>query len=332
MVLPLDMSNPATVLSTAVYSATAAEVGEVVIDSLPMPLGQHYLRTAGPASRVFGKAHWYVNPQGVTIVGPRIPLPYDPLSVDILSWDPLTRVAELASDAPISPGTILIDPLRFTTPLVVQDVEQTWSAEGGARATCWCGDGQGSRLQKALTAMVTEKAGLAYLKSYDYRIVLQDPATEALALQVIDPLCGAPLGIIPIDMWMGVPGISAKMLLGAEVVVIFRNGARRSRASSVQARHHPRAPRARDGTRRPARSRGRHAGSDDAGSHGVRRARHLRRRGHGARHDASDVDQLHPVRRRDGGAWRRGRDGPRGLTAAIAALVEPATSKLVVSD
>lgn len=222
-VLPLHIHNPATVLSTAVYSATAAEVGEVVVDALPKPLGQDFVRCAGPASSVFGDADWYVTPQGITTVGPRIPLPYDPTSVDILSYDPLTRAAQLASDAPITPGTILIDPLRFTGALVVRDVEQTWGAEGGARATAWCAESKGSRLQTALTALVTAKAGIPHLKTYVYRVVLQDPATEALALQIVDPTTGAP-NAVPFSMWMGVPGVGAKVLLGSEVLVQFVNG------------------------------------------------------------------------------------------------------------
>lgn len=53
-VLPLPFANPAGVLSTAVYSATAAEVLEVVVDVVPNLLGSTtYLRSAGPASSVF---------------------------------------------------------------------------------------------------------------------------------------------------------------------------------------------------------------------------------------------------------------------------------------
>ncbi len=222
-VLPLPFQNPAGVFSTAVYAATAAEVLETVVDVLPKLLGAtSYQRTAGPASRVFGGSDWYVNAQGVTFVGPRLPLPYDPTSVEILTWDPLTRIAELASDSPIEPGTILLDPLRFDGPLTIRDVEQTWG-EDGARATCGCADKAGSRLAGALSALVREKAGIAYLKQYVYRVVIQDPSTGALALQIVDADTGAP-DAIPVDMWLGVPGVDAKLLLGSEVLVVFANG------------------------------------------------------------------------------------------------------------
>ncbi len=222
-VLPLPITNPAGVLSTAVYAATAAEVLETVVDVLPTLLASKaYLRSAGPASSVFAGRDWYVSPLGVTFVGPRLPLPYNPTTTEILSWDPLTRVAELSGDDPIAPGTILIDPLRFDGPLIVRDVEQTWGADG-ARATCWCAEEKGSRLAKGLAAFVTASAGVPYLKTYVYRVVLQDPALDTLALQIVDPTTGIP-NALPIDMWMGVPGASAKVLLGSEVLVSFANG------------------------------------------------------------------------------------------------------------
>ncbi len=227
-VTPMHVHNPATVLSTVVYAAAAAEVGEVVVDVVPKPLGPDYVRFGGfpivgppgPASRVFGKADWYVSFQGVTFVGARIPQPYNPLTTEILSYDPLTRAAMLACDEPIVPGTILLDPLRFTGPLIVRDVEQTWSADGGARATAWCADEAGSRLQTALVNLVAEKVGLTFLKTYRYRVVLQNPGDESLILQIIDPLSGAP-NAIPFDMWTGVPGIHAKVTPGTEVLVQF---------------------------------------------------------------------------------------------------------------
>ena len=221
-VLPLPFSNPAGVVSTAVYAATAAEVLETVVDVVPSVLGSTtYLRHAGPASAVFGDRDWYVTRQGVTMVGPRVPMPYDPTSAEILSFDPLLRIATVSSDAPIEPGTILLDPLRFDGPLVVRDVEQTWG-EAGARATCWCGESKGSRLGGALSALVAHKAGLPYLKTWLYRVVLQ-PETDSLALQIVDLLSGAP-DALPIDIWYGVPGVSSKLLLGTEVLVAFANG------------------------------------------------------------------------------------------------------------
>ncbi len=232
-VIPMHIHNPATVPSTAVYTLTATEVGEVVIDAIPKPLGTDYVRMGGlpgglpglppaPASSVFGDADWYVNLLGITTVGPRLPLPYNPLTTEILSYDPLTRTAELASDDPIAPGTILLDPLRFDGPLIVRDIEQTWTAETGARATAWCADSTGGRLQTALANLVNATAKTALLKSYLYRVAIQLP-DETLILQIIDPTTGAP-NAIPFPMWMGVPGVGAKLLLGAEVVVSFVNG------------------------------------------------------------------------------------------------------------
>ncbi len=227
LVLPMHFSSPATVLSTTVYAATAAEVGEVVVDSLPKPLGKDFVRFGGlplvgpprPASAIFEGVDWYVTPQGITTVGPRIPLPYNPVTTEVLSFEPRDRTLTVASDEPITPGTIFLDPLRFSGALTARDVEQTWSAEGGARATIWCAEEKGSRLQTALSNLVAAKSGLAHLKTYRYRIVLQEP-DESLILQNIDPASGAP-DAIPFPMWMGVPGVGAKVLPGSEVLVTF---------------------------------------------------------------------------------------------------------------
>lgn len=210
------------VTSTVVFSATAAAVGEAVIDVVPKPFGIDFVRVAGRASRVLDGLDWYVRPDGVTVVGPRPLLPLDLTSATIVSFDPLTRVVEIASNDPIAPGTLLVDPTRFVGVLTVRDVEQVWD-ENGARATCWCGESTGSRLQDALYALIAERAGIKYLRKYTYRVVAENPADETLVLQSVDPLSGAP-DAIPLAMWPGMSGISAQLTPGSLVLVEFVNG------------------------------------------------------------------------------------------------------------
>lgn len=209
------------VLSTAVYNATGAIVGEVVADLLPRPLGVDFVRMQGRASSVLDGVDWYVRPDGTTVVGPRLPLPLDP-NATIVSWDPLTNIAEIDSNDPIQPGTLLVDPLRFPTTLTVRDVEQVWTASG-ARATCWCGDAPTRGIGKALGAFVD--ARLALLKKYQYRVVVEDPVLETLVLQAVDPLAGAP-NMIPLSMWPGMSGVSAQLTPGSMVLVEFIAGDR----------------------------------------------------------------------------------------------------------
>ena len=156
--------NDFGVLSTSVLQATGALVGEQVVDVTPSRLGVDYVRTAGPAARVLADAEWYVDPTGITLVGPRPPVPLSP-GADILTWDATARKAEIASDELILPGTILVD-VRFGT-ATVQDVEQTFGADG-ARAVVWCKPTDapaklppGTRLARALSALAKESAGVA---------------------------------------------------------------------------------------------------------------------------------------------------------------------------
>lgn len=232
----LHLHSDVGVMSTAIYSVTGASVGEVVVDAIPKRLGVDYVRTTGPASRVLAGVEWYVNNAGVTIIGPRIPQPFNPLSVDILEWDPNTKRAVLASEELIQPGTILVD-LRFGT-ATVRDVEQTFSAEG-VRCTAWCevatlalpklpgeqAEAPGHKLARALGALAREATSSVYLRPYKYRVVLQG-ADKRLTLQAADLAQSQPVPAIlqQVSMWPGIPGASALVTPGTEVIVMFLDG------------------------------------------------------------------------------------------------------------
>jgi hypothetical protein len=232
-VLPLHLHNDFGVLSTAVFSVTAAEVGEVVVDIIPKAFGVDYARTAGPASRVLAGVDWHVEPSGITVVGPRPPIPFNPLDVEILSWDPSGRTATLATSEIVLPGTILVD-LRFGT-ATIKDVEQTFSADG-ARTTAWCETGDlpaipgapskevaGNRLARAIGALAKEASGATYLRRYLYRVVIQG-ADDRVTLQAVDLTTQAPIILQQIDVWPGVVGATAKFTPGTQVHVVFVDG------------------------------------------------------------------------------------------------------------
>ncbi len=213
--------NDAGVFSTEVFTTTALEVGEVVVDANPTRLGTDYIRASGRASRVLdGVPNWYVNQQGITIIGPRVPVPVDPTTVEILEWDPLEQRAEIATDAILAPGSILIDPRIGTKPVIVRDVEQTFSASG-ARATAWCSENEVSRLMVAMRALIREEAGVVYLKTYRYRVV-SEGVDGRLTLQIVKPADGVP-NAIPLSVWPGMSGLSAKVTPGSLVRVGFFN-------------------------------------------------------------------------------------------------------------
>lgn len=223
-VTPLHFHNDAGVLSTTVYATTAAEVLEVVVDPIPTRLGVDYVRAAGPASRIFGDRPWRVDPvSGTTFVGPRIPVPANPLDVELLEWDPVSGRATLSAESLLSPGTLLVDVRLGTKPKLVGDVEQLFGPDK-ARATAWLQDvatSIPSRLGSALRTLVREASGVTFLRSYRYRVIAQ--AGKRLILQPVDILGPLP-PTLPVDIWYGLPGAAAKVLPGAEVMVSFQGG------------------------------------------------------------------------------------------------------------
>ena len=216
--------NDFGVLSSNVFAVTAAAVGETVVDATPTRLGADFVRTAGPASRVLSGFAWYVDTSGVTVIGPRPPIP-QPLGLEVLAWHPTSRRAEIASDELVLPGTVLVEP-RFGS-AVVQDVEQTFGADG-ARAVAWCkppdapeASPPGVRLARALAALARESTGVQYLRRYAYRITSQ--AADRLNLQAVDKT-DAPAFLQSVEVWAGSSGYAATYAPGTEAHVVFVDG------------------------------------------------------------------------------------------------------------
>ena len=212
--------NDAVLLSTEVLSATAAEVGETVLEAEPLDIGVDYIRLAGPAGRVLRGRQWYVNPVGVTVVGPRLEVPADPDSVSVIGWDPLTQRAELASDDVVPPGTIVTDD-KFGT-VTLRDVEQNFTASG-SQVSAWCSSSSSTRLAAAFAKLAKEATGAGYSRPYAFRVVEQSPIDGRVLLQAVDPAAGAP-DMGPIAFMPGIPGATAKLTPSSVVAVCFLGG------------------------------------------------------------------------------------------------------------
>lgn len=227
----LHISNPSgTLLTAAVLAVVGAEVGEVVVDATPLPIGTDYVISAGPASRVLADRAWHVDlTTGVTMVAPRIPVPTDPTTIEVLLYDPTTSVAEVASDMILQPGMILVDPIRIGLPIMIVEVSGEFNAEG-SRATCKCvpvtdypKPGKGAaRLVAAIQSAAREASPPEYLQITRYRVVAENPATKKRTLQAVDFLGNLP-NLIEIGT-ATLPGFSAKVVPGSEVLVGFMNG------------------------------------------------------------------------------------------------------------
>lgn len=217
-----DFQNPAGVLSSVVISATAAELGIPAAVLVPELLDNHFARVAGPASQVLGRSGWWVDPSGLTTVGPRLPSAPG-LDFFMSNYDPLSRIAQVMSSAPIMPGMVIPDPRLPGAAMRVREVTQTWS-EDGASASLWLGEisetkTQGPRLAHAIQRLAMSAVQPEILTHHVYTVVNQTPdGGYLLQSEVTGPVPDA----MPVVHWPGVPGLSCTLTLGTKVLVGFR--------------------------------------------------------------------------------------------------------------
>lgn len=201
-----------------IVRATAADVGETIAEVPTTKLGPNYPRSAGVASRVLAGLDWYVSFDGQTHVAPR-PTSTPPNDAEVLTYDPLTRTLTVGVlDSMIVPGMQFTDANgRWSGTLSARDVEQRFTADGDSTAIVACGtDASDQSTRGLLERFVREVIGLPYLKTYRYRIITQD-ADGRLQLQAVDKAPGLP-DTLPVPLWPGIPGVSAKYSLDGAIV------------------------------------------------------------------------------------------------------------------
>lgn len=221
---PQHFHSPGVLLSSAVIMATGAAVGEIATVVVPEPLGEDYVRVGGPASRVLDRYEWHVTSAGVTMVGPRIPKPLDPTAVELLSYDPTTRVAVLGGTTVVEPGAIILpDPLRgLEETLIVRHVEIELGPAGfTVRATC-SPDAPteiGHPVVSLLRRLIKETTKAEFQRMARYRVVSPGPEDGTYLLQAV--AIGDDADLIPARVWPGMAGLSSKLLPSSIVLVAF---------------------------------------------------------------------------------------------------------------
>ncbi len=211
--------NDGGVLLSSVAVTTGVTAGEVVTVLEDAVLGTDFVRAKERASRVLDGVSWWVGLDGVTRIGKRVEAPIQPaLGAEVLEYDPASQIVTLAADGLVEPGAVLTDS-RFGR-LVVRDVEIQISSEG-FRVNASVGKPAGARLLSALRRVALEASGAVWCRSYRYKVVVD--AGDRLVLQAVRERPGLP-DLLPVSIWHGVPGISAVMLPGAEVLVEFLEG------------------------------------------------------------------------------------------------------------
>lgn len=198
--------------------ATAADVGETIAEVPTTKLGPNYPRSSGVASRVLAGLDWYVSLDGQTHVASR-PTVTPPDDAEVMTFDPLTRTLTVGVlDSLIVPGIQFTDLNgRWSGTLTARDVEQHFTADGESTAIVACGaDSSDQGTRELLERFVREVVGLPYLKTYRYRIVAQN-ADGRLQLQAVEKGPGLP-DTLPVPLWPGIPGASAKYGLDGAIV------------------------------------------------------------------------------------------------------------------
>jgi hypothetical protein len=223
--------SDAGMTSDYVINATANEIGETANDTNPIGIGIDYVRLGvdvngkgieAPAARVIGAGaeqgggrDWYVDANGITqIASWPASTPTD--DVEVLEFDEEMQKLIISSDSIVWPGTVFNDP-RFGT-LTVRDVELTFTAKE-FRTTAWCSSVATSRMQSQFRESVREAAQVDYGKIVRYRITQQN-SDGRLQLTAVDPGDGFPQ-TLPLSVWPGMAGLSAKYVTGTVVLVEF---------------------------------------------------------------------------------------------------------------
>lgn len=226
--------NDAGVSALKVAQDIAAEVGETLGNFAPSAptLGIDFVRREQAASRTIAQvtgasAVWWVDYAGITHVGQRPANTPDPSGFQLLSYDVINRIAEFTADDldSLSVGSLIIDERIESGPLTVRDLMLRVSGDEPLRITAWCNAlaAEPSRLAGLLQTIVRQLAEQRLVGCYRYRVVSVGAADKRLTLQAVRRAAGLP-DIQLVSQWPGLPGLSASLTPGSEVLVQFVEG------------------------------------------------------------------------------------------------------------
>lgn len=223
--------NEAGVRAATVCEDAAREAGEVIGEPFTPPterLGRDYVRRAGPAAHVLtdtlGTVPWWVGYDGLTRAGSRAESTPAKGTIELLYFDPTTKLAVLSTDDPaaIGIGSQISDPERLPVAETARELEIVASA-GSLRVTAWCGGDAMTpgRIARALAAFVRATSGKLFGK-YRYRVVTMAPDGR-VNVQAVSKARGLP-DVLPVTVRPGVAGAWADLTLGSEVLLEFVAG------------------------------------------------------------------------------------------------------------
>lgn len=202
----------------AVLGDAAAAVGETVVVS-DRSVGGHFVRQAGPASRVLGQVlapteAWWIDDAGVTQVGAR-PAGLVASSYEVLDEDDAAGLVLVASETPLDldPGRSVVVGGAERVILLAHHVLD----KSRVRSSLWTVD-VATGLRDTVRGLFPR---LDYLGHYAYRVVSQDG--PRLELEPVRPELGMP-ALKGVSARPGIGGARTTFVSGTEVVVAFVDG------------------------------------------------------------------------------------------------------------
>lgn len=220
--------NDAGVTALQVAQDAATLSGETLGDFSPTvsTVGIDYVRASGPASRALedaaGGAGWWVGYDGVTVVGTRSTSALDATAgVEVLDFDPVTRIATIALDdlSTVGVGTILPADARLAAAQTVRELRIEVEPDA-IRLVAWCGAVAGTRSREALALerIVESVINRRILAPREYRIVQMNG--DRVDLQSTAPT----LPDLTAISVRGPAGVAAQLTPGGLVLVQWIDG------------------------------------------------------------------------------------------------------------
>lgn len=210
--------NPGGVLASQVLADAALEVGEQVVVASDRVLGNYYVRLADKASRVLraiAGEQWWIDPAGVTHVGPRGP---SSITSDFVveEFSGASGRLRIATEDPASwqPGATFSS--ATVAPQTIASVRHVFADSGIARLEVMV-SASNDRWFEEIRQMIRDElaASMAYARIWEYQVVDTD-GIEIQALPVdqtapVPPLTGLQLS----------GGLGALPALGSRIAVGF---------------------------------------------------------------------------------------------------------------
>lgn len=220
--------NDAGVKARLVAEDAARECGETLGQFIPTDdrLGRDYVRSAGVAARTLeacsGGVPWWVDYAGITQVGPRAAVDISPDRVQVLSYDPRSRIALLAPDDPTDVaigGTLPQLPSQG----VIREYQIDISPKQ-FRVTAWLstGENESGKLASIMRRIIQRTTDAPLWGLYRYRVV-SVAGDGRLDLQAVRKASGLP-DVATVSQWPGIAGTASKPAPSSEVLIAFIDG------------------------------------------------------------------------------------------------------------